>query len=50
MTVLSVPSLLNSGAPNEWVYLTESVFKVVLQGSIFPQILQSILYYYQYKE
>jgi len=32
------------------VYLTESVYKVVLQKSIPAQIRQLILYYYQYKE
>ena len=32
------------------LYLTESVFKVVLQMSTPPQIRQLILHYYQYKE
>jgi len=32
------------------IYLTESVYNVVLQKLIFAHILQRILYYYYYKE
>ena len=37
-------------AANHQPFLTESVYKVVLQNSIPAQIRQLVLYYHQYKE
>ena len=49
--MLKVDRLLKTPlASGEVLYLTQSVFKLVLQMSTPPQIRPYILYYYLYKE